>query len=103
MTSDDHRAECIEAMARAAHAKDVSSEIEPRAWEEEIEEVREFWINVEAAAFDALDGIVFVDSIEATGEMIEAYRSTPHNSSPAARFKAMAAVGNLTKPPEEKP
>lgn len=59
------------------------------------------------AAFDSLHGIVFVDPIEATVEMIIAGREAVVRSrageASIESYRAMAATGDLTNPPEKKP
>jgi hypothetical protein len=86
MTRDEHRAKCIEVMQKAATANPL---------------VIDWW-----GAFDSLHGIAFVCPIEATVEMINAAEPVYDDTFPQCAdniYKAMAAAGDLTKPPEPKP
>ena len=102
MTRGEHRATCIEAM-RAAYRTELNSD--GRA------EERQGGLRAMTAAFDSLHGIAFVDPIEATEEMIEegadmmsGLVSEGREGRAAVKiFAAMAARGDLTNTPEEKP
>lgn len=97
MTRDEHRAKCIEAMARATALH--------------VEGVEEMWpdfIAVETAAFDSLHGFATVNAPNATEEMISEGRLAFLKTRPGEElyqrlWLAMSSTGALTNPPETKP
>jgi hypothetical protein len=94
MTRDEHRAKCIEAMVDAAQkirAPWVLTLI-----------LRQVWVKVMAAAFDALYGIARVVPVEATPKMIEEYELSDYENIGEV-WSALSALGDLTNPPEGKP
>lgn len=95
MTLDEHRNACIEGMAAA---------IAQTPWENISGWSRNAFLRKATRAFDSLNGIAFVDPIEATEEMVRAAYGPQTNIAYARTvFHAMAAAGNLTNPPEKKP
>lgn len=87
MTRDKYRETCIKAMEKAMRGP-LSK--------------RQARINA-VAALDSLHGIAFVDPVEPAEEMVAAGMGVPHHENCCEVFAAMAAAGNLTNPPEEKP
>ncbi len=81
MTRDEHRAKCIEAIGGALAKLGI------------------FISYAQAtAAFDALDGIAFVNSPEP-----QELTRLGYSLLTIKRWIRMAAAGDLTNPPEEKP
>jgi hypothetical protein len=94
MTRDEHRAKCIEAMART-----LCDRNEPGPeWQDYVPDA--------TAALDALRGLARIVPIEATEEMIDAaYLRGIHDHFAEEReaWRAMSAAGDLTNTPERKP
>lgn len=88
MTRDKYRETCIKAMEKAMRGP-LSK--------------RQARINA-VAALDSLHGIAFVDPVEPAEDMIlEADERAILDGSAVRLYLAMAAAGNLTNTPEEKP
>lgn len=101
MTREEHRAKCIEAMAFAWLKRRGYKPPYIPAWM-----VRQT-IEEQTIAFDSLHGIVRVNPVEATGEMIEAGRAANLEVNPTEGlyqrvFRAMSSRGDLTNQPEKK-
>jgi hypothetical protein len=132
MTPAEHRAQCVEAMAIAMaladrygiHAFDNSHGQVPLrirlAWTELPDNGHKYydaeggecyskgkndWREEATIVLDSLHGIARVDPIEATEEMIAAGSDAEGYSEGDIHgiWKAMAAAGDLTNPPETKP
>jgi len=80
-TLDEQRAKCIEAIAEAATIS----------------------VRRAAAAFYAINGLAWVEPIEATEEMIDAAEIDCVAGDVADIYRTMAAIGDLTNEPEKKP
>ena len=118
MIRAEHRRACIEAAVRAAHRRyyhDYTTINGPESWECEPVLVKGRWIASQEAALDALPSAgARVVPAEATEEMIAAAWKVLNpcgencidkfGTGPAVReaYAAMAAAGDLTKPPEGK-
>ena len=117
MTRDEHRAKCIEAMARSICWLWFMQDIAPSgvSWtDDEIsEKVDQYWQEYTDEAtihFDALHDIARVDPIEATGKMIAAsdiywqseFPGFPTMADVEGMWRAMSAAGDLTNAPENR-
>jgi hypothetical protein len=100
LTRDEHRAKCIEAMKVSARNGPLQTNGKI-AYFSNAELVELF-----TAAFDSLHGIVRVDPIEATEEMIDEYAlaewSEDHEDVKSV-WRNMSAAGDLTNPLEKQP
>lgn len=113
MTRDEHRAQCIEAMARTMCCQYYISlqgvirfgttEVLAAGVNRDVEEHWREWHDKATEVLDSLHGIAFVDPIEATEEMIAAGVHAAHPENCREVYAAIAARGDLTNQPEEKP
>jgi hypothetical protein len=106
MTSDEHRAACIEAMCKARYESDCVF----AHWEEESEDFKENYRRKETFALDSLHDIARVVPVEATEEMHVAAKNTREADktrglpTPWGKvWRVMSAAGDLTNPQERKP
>jgi hypothetical protein len=98
MTRDDHRAQCIEAMAAGMYGKGWDGPAEKMPGEK----MKDVWRNYARRAFDSLRTAgARVNPVKATEEMLTAARN--YFSDPLTAYETIAAAGDLTNQPEQKP
>jgi len=102
MTRDEHRAKCIEALARTYYYEQVQDDDEQ--FEEATTQEIQACIEVGENLLDCLHGITRVAPVEATMEMTRSWFGNQNNTDYAeAVWRTMAAAGDLTNPPGKKP